>query len=314
MALQQIVLHGQNHLWTYKARGYRCVDRCFRYLAFFPYLALQQATNKLCVAVPSANSRSVTCDVWSHTRLVDSVNNVNDWKGIKTAILYLHGGGVAAGNRCSAAPFSVTLLGRVSPDTVVVCVDYVLSTELEFTAPLEDCVACVEYFSHRVPSLILVGDSGGGNLVASTLLTLKESSLLHHVKGAIMLSPMLDNRHDKTYPSELVQLDVIQPRLANGTSVQLCSCSVRAATDPILSPILAVNLSGLPPLLIHAGDSEIFHDDCKVFATRAQNCGVDVTFRAFEGLPHCFQMLAPDLQETSDSLEEMAQFIKRVAQ
>jgi monoterpene epsilon-lactone hydrolase len=271
-------------------------------------LTLSEPRTQLVLPV-KLTQRHVTCDVW-WPPTVDH----NSLAKVKNAIVYLHGGGVCSGNLLSAAPFSNSLLkhlcdARVN-DVVVITVDFVLSTHAAFPAPLEDCVCVCEHLSALNITQVLVGDSGGGTLVASVLLELKQSS----IKGAFLISPMLDNTHHKLYHDTNENLDIIQSLLANGTARQLCECPVQSATDMLVSPILAEprNLAHFPPILLHCGTCEIFYSDCLVFANKLRLAGVPLEFCEFPGLVHCFQFVAPDREESKRSLRDFAAFCARV--
>lgn len=60
-------------------------------------------------------------------------------------------------------------------------------------------------------------------------------------------------------------------------------------THPYASPLFA-DLSGLPPMLIQAGDSEILRDEITLLAHKATLSGVEVTHELYEDMVHIFQM------------------------
>jgi hypothetical protein len=66
-------------------------------------------------------------------------------------------------------------------------------------------------------------------------------------------------------------------------------------THPYASPLFG-DLSGLPPMLIQSGDSEVLRDEITLLAHKATLAGVNVTHELYEDMIHVFQMftwLAP---------------------
>jgi monoterpene epsilon-lactone hydrolase len=81
------------------------------------------------------------------------------------------------------------------------------------------------------------------------------------------------------------------------------------ASDPLISPIFA-DLSGLPPLLIQVGTSEILLSDAVRLAARAAKDDVPVTLDVTPGVPHVFQGFAGMLDEGSAALDRAAAFLR----
>jgi acetyl esterase/lipase len=78
---------------------------------------------------------------------------------------------------------------------------------------------------------------------------------------------------------------------------------------PWISPLYG-DLQGLPPLFICVGTNEGLLDDSTRFADKAQAAGVDVTLRVWEGMIHCFPLMAPLFPEATQALDETCAFIK----
>ncbi len=80
--------------------------------------------------------------------------------------------------------------------------------------------------------------------------------------------------------------------------------------DPRLSPIYA-DLSGLPPMLIQAGGNELFLTESVRLAEKAAADGTTVTLTVYPGMSHDFALLLPEMQDSIDSLNEIADFANR---
>ena len=80
-------------------------------------------------------------------------------------------------------------------------------------------------------------------------------------------------------------------------------------TNPLAAPLHA-NLEGLPPLLIHVGDSETLLDDSNRIAAKAKSAGVDVTLKVWDEMPHVWHLFAPILPEGQQAIEEIGSFFQ----
>ena len=76
--------------------------------------------------------------------------------------------------------------------------------------------------------------------------------------------------------------------------------------QPLLSPAICADLSGLPPMLLQAGANEVLSDDSTRMTTRAIEAGVDVILDVTAGVPHVFQSFAGFLDEADQALDRAA--------
>jgi monoterpene epsilon-lactone hydrolase len=78
--------------------------------------------------------------------------------------------------------------------------------------------------------------------------------------------------------------------------------------DPRASPLLA-DLSCLPPMLLHVGESELLRDDSVRFAEAAQQAGSRAVVKVWKGAPHVWQFMHGFVPEARRSLDEAAAFL-----
>ena len=76
-----------------------------------------------------------------------------------------------------------------------------------------------------------------------------------------------------------------------------------------LAPLYA-DLSGLPPLLIQVGSSEVLLGDSTRFAARAREAGVSVTLEVWDDMIHGWQLFAAMLPEGLQSIDRIGAFIR----
>ena len=76
----------------------------------------------------------------------------------------------------------------------------------------------------------------------------------------------------------------------------------------LISPIFA-ELTGLPPLIIQAGNHEVLLDDAIRLAQQAATADVEVTLDITPRVPHVFQVYYPILDEAAAALDRAGQFL-----
>jgi acetyl esterase/lipase len=67
--------------------------------------------------------------------------------------------------------------------------------------------------------------------------------------------------------------------------------------------------TGLPPLLIQVGSTEVLYSDAVRVADQAERAGVEHTLQVWEQMPHVFHALAAWLPEASMALREIGVFV-----
>jgi len=79
--------------------------------------------------------------------------------------------------------------------------------------------------------------------------------------------------------------------------------------NPLVSPLYA-DLTGLPPLLVQVGTSEVLFDDATRVDAKARAAGVEVTFEAWNDMIHVFQLFAFMLDEGQQAIERIGVFVR----
>lgn len=222
-------------------------------------------------------------------------------------ILYFHGGGWVLGWYHTHRMLTARLAQAAGMP--ILAVDYRLAPEHPFPAALDDCLAAYRWLLAKgwPPSRILfAGDSAGGNLVVAAMLALRDSGEPLPAGGAC-ISPMTDQL--MTGESFHARTDA----LLTEEFVAFASAYYLAGTDPrspLVSPLYA-DLSGLPPLLIHAGGDEILLSDCTRLAEEAMKAGVEVELEVWPEMWHVWHSFAPFLPEAKEAIDHVAAFAKR---
>ena len=158
-------------------------------------------------------------------------------------------------------------------------------------------------------NVIVIGDSAGGNLALALALRLKEEGKPQ--PGAlILISPWATLANDLPSRSENIPVDpVLALSPIYGSVVSPSYGGALDVKDPRLSPLYA-DLAGLPPMLIQTGGHELFLDESLALAERAADCDVPVTVSVYQGMPHDFALVLPELQESVDSFRQIRDFVE----
>jgi acetyl esterase/lipase len=81
--------------------------------------------------------------------------------------------------------------------------------------------------------------------------------------------------------------------------------------NPLLSPAVTADLTGLPPLLVQVGTNEMLLDDARRLALRASDAEVDVVLDITAKVPHVFQSFTGVLDEAGEALDRAALFLRQ---
>lgn len=220
-------------------------------------------------------------------------------------LFYVHGGGFVA---LSSEAYRAVTTYLAKLGFRVFTPDYRLAPEHPFPAALNDLIQSFLALAETDPPIpiALAGDSAGGGLALSLLLSLRDAARAMP-KAAALFSPWVD----LACTGESLRFNEKNCSLLNACDMPACAklyLGGTPPTDPLASPFYA-SLTKLPPLLIHVGDNEILLDDATRLADHARRDGVKVQLKIWPVVPHGWQLLAPRLPEARQSLLEAAEFL-----
>jgi len=155
--------------------------------------------------------------------------------------------------------------------------------------------------------LSVAGDSAGGSLAVVTLMRARDAGL-PLPDCAAMLSPSTDLTMSGASQLYNERLDPMFSARATDL-VPALYCPGADRRHPWLSPLFG-DWHGLPPLLFHAGSTEMLLDDSIRAHDRARVAGVDAEIKVWPGLPHVFQIFEW-IPEATTGLREVADFLLR---
>ena len=225
------------------------------------------------------------------------------------AILYFHGGGFRLG---SVASHRQLIAGIADASGCrVLAINYRLAPEHRFPAALQDALAAFDWLCAqgcKPTDIALAGDSAGGNLVLTTMLSLRGRGQQLPSAGVLM-SPWTDLAATGDSYQSRAEADPIHQRSMILALAKSYLGEGGDASNPLASPLYA-DLAGLPPLLIQAGDRETVRDDAMMLAAKAKAAGVDAELGVFDGMIHVFQMF-PEIPQAAEAIAAIAAFLRR---
>ena len=233
---------------------------------------------------------------------------VPDEASDQAVLLYLHGGGYCIGS-INTHRGMVSHIAKAA-ETRALLIDYRLAPEYPFPAAVEDSTAAYKWLlSQGIADrdIIIAGDSAGGGLTVSTLLSLKEKKL-PLPSAAVLISPWVDLTI--TGESAISKADVDPIATKEGLSEMAeAYMGDTAPRTPLASPIFA-ELEGLPPMLIQVGTSEVLLDDATRLVDNAKKAGIEVTINTAEGMCHVWHYFTILLPEALEAIKEIALFMQ----
>lgn len=204
------------------------------------------------------------------------------------AIAFFHGGGFVIGSLETHASFCAEMSRAL--DLPVIAVDYRLAPEHPWPAAPDDCEAAARWLAdspavlgRAVTSLILCGDSAGGNLAIVTTMALRDSPAGAPVIAQLPFYPATDTTRD--YPSYAQFADGY---MLTRESMEWFKAAYRAEAEHIRASPLTGNLAGLPPAVVMTASLDPIRDQGRAYAGALAAAGVPVVFREAKGNIHGF--------------------------
>lgn len=233
-------------------------------------------------------------------------------------VLFLHGGGWVTGDVESYTPACAAIADTLG--CPVASVDYRLAPEHPFPAGLEDCYRVARMFLAEpwrvgledARSLVLMGDSAGGNLAAVVSQRLAREG--HAVpRRQILLYPVTQEDHDPvTSPFESVR--------RYGEGLRLTSAEVRdylelyvpdpeRRRDPEVAPLHGADLTGQPDTLVITAQLDLLADEGAAYAAALEAAGNRVLLHEVAGALHGFITLPRRARAPREALGVMTAFL-----
>lgn len=225
-------------------------------------------------------------------------------------VVYFHGGGWVIGD-LEIVDKPCRALANAS-QCVVASVNYRLSPETKFPGPSEDCYAATRWLAEHAEAigangrfLAVAGDSAGGNLAAVVALMARDRGT-PKINYQLLIYPV-------TAPARGTEFASYQEN-ADGYLLTKASmewfwdhylASPDDARNAYASPLLASDLTGLPPAMVVTAEFDPLRDEGIAYARRLQEAGVKVKTSHYEGVIHGIFWMAGALERGRQLMDEV---------
>ncbi|MBX3635171.1 MAG: alpha/beta hydrolase [Rubrivivax sp.] len=249
---------------------------------------------------PMAEVRELKTDGGVPLRLYRPPSAAAAAPGLQPVLVYFHGGGWVIGD-LDTHDVLCRQLARAA-GAAVIAVDYRLAPEHRFPAAVDDCVAATRWVQREAAALGLDatrmavgGDSAGGNLAAVVCLTLRDAGEPLPA-FQLLIYPGTDMRavapsHTTNAQGYLLTADSIAYYRGFYTPDPAQWSDWRA------SPLLAPDLSRLPPALVLTAGFDPLRDEGRQYADALSAAGTPAQYVCFERQVHGFITMSKVLDE-----------------
>jgi acetyl esterase len=182
---------------------------------------------------------------------------------------------------------------------VVINVDYTLAPKHPFPAAVLQCYEVVKWvhshaqdLGYDANRLAVGGHSAGGSIAAALALLARERQefpLVLQLLDYPSLNLAEPSRQKHVLANKKQALSVEDAAFFKHLYVP-CPADRR---NPLASPLLALDVAGLPPALIITAENDLLRGDGRAYADKLLRQGVPVEYHEFKGVDHAFTHFGP---------------------
>jgi len=228
-------------------------------------------------------------------------------------LAFFHGGGWCIGDLDTHDPVCRQLADEAQ--CAVFSVDYRLAPERRFPAAVEDCLAALRFLAAEGRDLgidpermAVGGDSAGGNLAAVSAIAARDAGI--RLAAQVLVYPATD--WVTTYRS---REDYAEGFLLTEEAMQWFGANYVDESqhhDWRASPILASDLSGLPPAIVICGECDPLLGECQAYAEKLRQSGNEVAFHLHPGMIHGFYLMGGVISAADEAIAQSADFLNGI--
>ena len=223
--------------------------------------------------------------------------------------MWFHGGGWVIGSVATNDATCRALANAAG--AIVVSVDYRLAPEHRFPIPFDDSYAATVWAAANAASLggdpsrlAVAGASAGGNLATTIALRARDENGPPLVQQSLIY-PVTDKDYSRPSYAE----NGAGYGLSYASMVYFWDCYLSSeadASNPYVAPMLAEDLSGLPPAFVLTCEYDPLRDEGEAYAARLREAGVPTKLTRYDGMIHAFFNAGMQFVRTWNAINETA--------
>ena len=230
------------------------------------------------------------------------------------ALVYFHGGGWTIGDLDTHDVVCRQFANGAR--CAVFSVDYRLAPEAPFPAAVDDCFKATRFIASQSKNLLIDknriavgGDSAGGNLAAVVSLLARDAGG-PAIGFQLLVYPATDQRggfpsHERNGRGYLLTRESMD-------FFRACYLPRREDwSDWRASPLLAKDLSHLPPAFVLTAGFDPLVDEGRTYAERLEQAGCAVTYKQYDDMVHGFLLFGGVVDTANAAVQECCAQLRR---
>lgn len=233
-------------------------------------------------------------------------------------LVYFHGGGFVIAD-LDTYDSSCRALATAT-GAIVASVAYRLAPEYPFPTAVDDAFAATQYFLASAATVggdpervVVIGESAGGNLATVSCLRARDEGALLPVYQ-VLVYPVTTFAPEGE-AAESVEL-YANAKPLNSAQLEWFASYYLAdpadAANPLVSPLTATDLSGLPPVTIVQAEIDPLQSQGTVYADALEAAGVQVLRHFYAGATHEFFGMGAVVDIAQEAVAQVAADLQQV--
>jgi acetyl esterase len=230
--------------------------------------------------------------------------------------IFYHGGGWVCGDLDTHDGICRQIAQNIK--TLIVSVDYRLAPEHPYPSSLEDAYDALVWISQHGETIggdhstiIIGGDSAGGNLAAAVALKARNENG-PKIKAQLLIYPVtqLNSLDTESYIDFKEGYFLTKHKMETYINHYVPDEQMR--TEAYVSPIMAKDLSGLPPTLILTAGFDPLRDEGEAYGKNLIEAGVSTTIIRYKGTIHGFFGISALGKSSKKAMSDLKDFIENI--
>jgi cation diffusion facilitator CzcD-associated flavoprotein CzcO/acetyl esterase/lipase len=233
-------------------------------------------------------------------------------EGPHPVTLYFHGGGWVFGDHTSDDALCRDLC--VKSNSIVISVNYRHAPDDRFPAAADDGYAALNWVADNIKTLggipgqiAICGWSAGGN-IAAVVCQMARDEGGPEIRGQVLITPAVDGTDDSPSLRDNGEGFVLTRSLMDWFWGHYADPEQRS--HPKASPLLAKDLSGLPPALIVTAEFDPLRDQGKAYADALERAGTPARYICYPGQIHTSFAAVGAIPTANDARQEIADAVR----